>query len=60
VTEFEFTLPFRSRQDPLDVEALDAASQLEGDDRAIAEGRGFLTCADRISRRWWTGSPPLI
>ena len=27
MTEFELRLPFRSRQDPLDVEALNAASE---------------------------------
>jgi hypothetical protein len=38
VSEFEINLPYRSRQDPLDIEALNAASErLEGDDRAVAE-----------------------
>jgi hypothetical protein len=30
-------LPFRARSDPLDIEALNAASELEGDDKAVAE-----------------------
>jgi hypothetical protein len=37
MTDFEIRLPYRSRSDPLDVDALNAAAALEGDDRWIAE-----------------------